>query len=105
MKQIPISSDPLQEQSFEFAGYRLRLTLRYNSIGDHWAIDLLDEAKGTWLAQGLTLVTGVPMLWRSTLPFFLWLEDVSGVGLDPIGGDDMGSRCLLHISEKAEVQP
>ncbi|UXY51325.1 phage baseplate plug family protein [Pseudomonas tohonis] len=105
MKRIPISSEPLQEQSFDFAGRRLRLTLRYNSIGDHWALDLLDESDNTWLAQGLTLVVGVPMLWRATLPFFLWLDDLSGVGLDPMGGNDMGSRCLLYIGEKSEVQP
>ncbi|MGA4635104.1 phage baseplate plug family protein [Pseudomonas solani] len=105
MKRIPVSSEPLQEQSFDFAGRRLRLTLRYNSIGDHWAFDLLDESDNTWLAQGLTLVVGVPMLWRSTLPFFLWLDDLSGVGLDPMGGKDMGSRCLLYIGEKSEVRP
>ncbi|HGM5801107.1 TPA: hypothetical protein ACKP5W_003792 [Pseudomonas aeruginosa] len=105
MNLLPIDDSPLQEQRFEFAGQRLRLTLRYNSVGDHWGLDLFDELSQAWIAQGLALVVGVPMLWRSSVPYYFWLTDESGAGLDPIGGQDLGSRCRLYIGEKSEVAP
>ncbi|MCG9064725.1 hypothetical protein LH425_06660 [Laribacter hongkongensis] len=105
MRQLPVDSSPLQGMTVEVAGRSLQLTIRYNSIGDHWAIDIYDEADMRWVAQGQALATGVPILWRVQVPYFFLLVDESGIGLDPSGGADLGSRCLLYIGEKSEIEP
>ncbi|GAA5784860.1 phage baseplate plug family protein [Chitiniphilus shinanonensis] len=61
MFKIPIDSSPYQEQSFDFAGHSLRLTVRYNSLGDHWGSDVYDLGDQVWLAQGVALAVGVPI--------------------------------------------
>lgn len=103
MIQIPIDSHPYQEQTFEIADIRLRLTLRYNSIGDQWSMDVFNVAAGKYDAQGLAVVVGIPMMWRSTNPYFFLAEDLSAAGLDPMGGQDMGSRIALYCGLKSEV--
>lgn len=103
MRQLPVDSSPLQGMTVEIAGRSLQLTIRYNSIGDHWAVDVYDETDARWIAQGQALMVGVPILWRVQVDYFLLLVDESGVGLDPTGGNDLGSRCLLYIGEKSEV--
>lgn len=98
--QIFVTQEPHQEQTFEFHQTKLRLTLRYNSIGQFWAFDLYDITRQKWIAQGASLVCGVPILWRTSRPYFLWCEDESGANLDPIRLDDLGTRCFLYIAEK-----
>lgn len=43
MLQIPVTQDPFQEQTFEFNSVKIRLTLRFNSIGNFWAMDVLSQ--------------------------------------------------------------
>lgn len=100
--QIPITQDPYQEQTFNYNGRKLRLTLRYNSVGQCWAFDLYDVTSQTQLTQGASLVCGVPLLWRTSLPYFLWCEDESGGHLDPMYLDDLGTRCFLYVTEKVD---
>jgi hypothetical protein len=103
MIKIPVDSYPYQEQTFQIGDTRLRLTLRYNSVGDHWAMDIYDVRAERYDAQGLAIVLGVPMMWRSPVGYFFWANDLSAVGLDPIGGQDMGTRIELLCGLKSEV--
>ncbi|ADG20399.1 conserved hypothetical protein [Paraburkholderia atlantica] len=84
-------------------GSPLNLTIRYNSVGDHWELDVQDRTTDAVIVQAVPLVLGPPILWRDTVDYFLWLEDLSGVGLDPIGGDDLGERFALYVGLKSEV--
>ncbi|WP_191939644.1 hypothetical protein IFU37_022635 (plasmid) [Pantoea agglomerans] len=47
--------------------------------------------------NGQALISGVPVLKRTSLPFWLYLYDSSGNALNPYGGNDMGSRCVLYL--------
>lgn len=98
--QIPITQDPYQELSFDFEGTKIRLTLRFNSIGQFWAVDVFEPVNQVQICEGLSLVCGVPLLWRTAQPYFLWVSDESGAGLDPMSLDDLGTRCFLYIGEK-----
>lgn len=98
--KIPVTQEPYQEMSFDFNGVKLRLTLRYNSIGQFWAFDLYDVAHQKHIVQGMSLVCGVPLLWRSTQTYFLQCEDESGAEIDPMYLEDLGTRCFLYIAEK-----
>ena len=40
MRLIPVTQSPYQEQTFDFNGRKIRLTLRFNSIGEFWAMDV-----------------------------------------------------------------
>lgn len=100
MDQIIVDSSPYQEQTFSYAGYSLRMTIRYNSIGDFWNFDLFDLNADSFICQSTALVVGIPMLSKETCSFYLWLEDESGLDLDPVGGEDLGTRCKLYIGEK-----
>ncbi|MGF6878354.1 hypothetical protein OKW35_007833 [Paraburkholderia sp. MM5477-R1] len=84
-------------------GSPLNLTIRYNSVGDHWELDVQDRTTDAVIVQAVPLVLGPPILWRDTVDYLLWLEDLSGVGLDPIGGDDLGERFALYVGLKSEV--
>lgn len=99
-QQIPVSNAIYQEFDIDYGKERLRFTLRFNSVGSFWVLDLFDLRRNRTICRGLSLAVGVPLLWRTSLPFFLWLEDESGLNLDPITEDDMGSRCFLYIGEK-----
>lgn len=103
MIKIPIDSHPFQEQTFDIGDTRLRLTLRYNSIGDQWSMDLFDVRAERYDAQGLAIALGVPMMWRATTDYFFWANDLSAVGIDAMGGQDMGTRIELLCGLKSEV--
>lgn len=103
MIKIPVDSYSYQEQTFDVGTNRLRLTLRYNSIGDHWAMDVYDVRAERYDVQGLAIVLGVPMMWRSTTEYFFWANDLSAVGIDAVGGRDLGSRIELLCGLKSEV--
>jgi hypothetical protein len=102
---VPTDLTSLQEQTFDVGDQALRLTLRWNSVGQHWAIDVYSVADDAWVVQGVALCVGVPILWRSPVPYFFWLTDESGVGLDPVVQTDLGTRCLLYVALKSEVVP
>lgn len=100
MKQIPVNQSPYQEQSFEFNGIKIRLTLRFNSVGRFWAMDVYEPVNQKQICTGQALACGVPLLARSTQPYFFYLEDESGADLDPMDLTDLGTRCFLYIGEK-----
>lgn len=100
MRLIPVTQSPYQEQTFDFNGRKIRLTLRFNSIGEFWAMDVYEPVTQRQICQGQALACGVPILLRSTQPYFFYLEDESGAELDPFGIDDLGTRCFLYIGEK-----
>lgn len=101
MQQIPVTQSPHQEQTFEFNGIKIRLTLRFNSIGKFWAMDVFEPVNQKQICTGQSLASNVPILARSTQPYFLYLEDESGAELDPVGMSDLGTRCFLYIGEKS----
>ena len=101
MHQINLTQSPYQEQTFEFNGIKIRLTLRFNSIGQFWAMDIFEPVNQKQICRGQALACGVPLLTRSTQPYFFYLDDESGAGLDPVGMSDLGTRCFLYIGEKS----
>ncbi|MDK9607116.1 phage baseplate plug family protein [Lelliottia wanjuensis] len=100
--KLPISSDPRQRMTFNAGGMNVSLTMYYNPIpdGGQWFIDLADAESDEVLVSGYAIVCGAPILKRMTLPFYFRLIDTSGLNLNPYGGNDMGSRCELHVIEK-----
>ena len=100
LHQIPITNAPFQEQTIEFLNRKIRITLRFNSIGNSWVMDVFEQINQKQICQGLALVCGVKLLERTTQPYFLWLSDESGANLDPMSLNDLGSRCFLYIGEK-----
>ncbi|UEA17453.1 hypothetical protein K7G92_000655 [Pasteurella canis] len=103
MLQIPVTQDPFQEQTFEFEGVKIRLTLRFNSIGNFWAMDVFEVSSQKQICSGIALACGVPLLMRSTRPYVFFLVDESGANLDPFSIQDLGTRCFLYIGEKDEA--
>ena len=100
MRKIPLTQHPYQEQTFEFNGIKIRLTLRFNSIGQFWAMDVFEPVNQKQICRGHALACGVPLLARSTQPYFFYLDDESGAELDPMSMEDLGTRCFLYIGEK-----
>ncbi|MGP1572936.1 phage baseplate plug family protein [Aggregatibacter segnis] len=101
MKQIPVTQSPHQEQTFEFNGTKIRLTLRFNSVSKFWAMDVFEPVNQKQICTGQALACNVPILERSTQPYFFYLEDESGAELDSVGMSDLGTRCFLYIGEKS----
>lgn len=100
MQQIPITQSPHQEQMFEFNGTKIRLTLKFNSVGRFWVMDVFEPVNQKQICTGQALACGVPLLVRRTQPYFFFLEDESGAELDPVEMADLGARCFLYIGEK-----
>ncbi|MBP6018802.1 MAG: hypothetical protein KA735_04870 [Burkholderiaceae bacterium] len=100
---IPVDSHPFQEQTFDIGDTRLRLTLRYNSIGDQWSMDVYDVDAGRYDAQGLAIVLGVPLMWRRPVDYFFMAHDLSAAGIDLTGGQDLGARIQLLCGLRSEV--
>lgn len=101
MKQISVTQSPHQEQTFEFNGIKIRLTLRFNSVGKFWAMDVFEPVNQKQICTGQALACGVPLLVRRAQPYFFFLEDESGAELDPMEMSDLGTRCFLYIGEKS----
>lgn len=104
MRLISIDNAPFQEQSFIYQGETLRLTLRWFPVASTWCMDVFNVSKDAWVAQGLPLVVGVPLLWRSAVNYFFWLTDESGLNMDPVVQGDLGSRCLLYLGDKGDLE-
>ncbi|HHF4806185.1 TPA: hypothetical protein ACPPHQ_000071 [Haemophilus influenzae] len=80
---------------------KIRLTLRFNSIGQFWAMDVFESVNQKQICRGHAIACGVPLLARTTQPYFFYLDDESGAELDPMSMEDLGTRCFLYIGEKA----
>lgn len=102
MFQIPVTSDPSQEQNFSVYGYDLKLSLRWNTVGKVWQFDLFDNRTMQYISKGEGLAVGAPSLLQSNFPLLLTLSDLSGLGLNAIHLDEMGQRIRLYILSKDE---
>lgn len=95
--ELPVNDYPLQVQNFEFMGYNVQLTLRWNAVGQSWSFDLYDNLNGEYIVLNEGLSIGVPSLYYSDLPFVLMLTDASALGYETISIDEMGDRIGLAI--------
>lgn len=102
MFQIPVTSDPSQEQNFSAYGYDLKLSLRWNTVGKVWQFDLFDNRTMKYISRGEGLAVWAPSLLQSNFPLLLTLSDSSGLGLNAIHLEEMGQRINLHILSKDE---
>lgn len=100
LHKIPLSNTAHQEMTFAFNGRNIRLTVRFNSVGQFWAMRVFDLTANKTVIDGMALVCGVPLAVRSTQPYFFWVEDHSGQALDPMFETDFNGRCSLFIGEK-----
>ncbi|WP_208951222.1 hypothetical protein [Rahnella sp. ChDrAdgB13] len=102
--QLPVGSEPNQTMTFTVGSTHVRLTLYYNPVptGGQWHMDVEDADTEAVYARGYALVVGVPLLYRTQLPFWFWLEDTSGLNLNPYGGNDLGARCLLYVMDRSD---
>lgn len=98
--KIPLSNDVHQELSISFNGRNIRLTARFNSVGQFWALTVFDLTENKTIIEGMAMVCGVPLAERSTQPYFFWVEDNSGNALDPMFETDFNGRCSLYIGAK-----
>lgn len=95
--ELPVNNYPLQVQNFEFMGYNVQLTLRWNAVGEAWAFDLYDNVAGEYIVTNEGLSIAMPSLYYSDLPFVLVLTDSGGTGYETISIDEMGDRIGLVI--------
>ncbi|MCK3654216.1 hypothetical protein A4G19_15890 [Pasteurellaceae bacterium Macca] len=103
MEKINLTIAPYQEQTIVFNSFTLRITVRLNSLGQFFALDVYDVIAQRYFCQGLAIACGVPLCWRGTQPFCFWLNDDSNFGLDPVSVADL-ARCSLFILHKSEIQ-
>lgn len=98
--EIPVTTDDVQEQSFDLFGYSLRMTLRYNGIGDVWQFDLLNLKTLLPICQNAGLAINAPALFARQLPFVLVLADGSGLGINNLRQNELGNRLRLYLVSK-----
>ncbi|UIA85998.1 hypothetical protein LU604_26680 (plasmid) [Erwinia tracheiphila] len=98
--EIPVTTDDIQEQSFDLFGYSLRLTLRYNAVGGVWQFDLLNLKTLLPICQNTGLAVNAPALFARRLPFVLVLADGSGLGINSLLQDEFGNRLKLYLVAK-----
>lgn len=104
--KLSVSSDPLQTMKFNIGDTKYQLDLHYNAVatGGQWFIDIYDANTSEALIRGYALVVGVPVLKRTRLPFWFYLNDSSGLNLNPFGGNDLGQRCVLYVMDRSDEQ-
>lgn len=102
--KLAVSSDPYQTMKVTVGDTKYQLSLRYNPVptGGQWLVDIADASTSSALISGYALVCGVPLLKRTRLPFWLYLYDSSGSALNPYGGTDLGSRCILYLMDRSD---
>ncbi|MGE9550439.1 phage baseplate plug family protein [Erwinia amylovora] len=102
--KLAVSSDPYQTMKVTVGDTKYQLSLRYNPVptGGQWLVDISDASTSVALISGYALVCGVPLLKRTRLPFWLYLYDSSGSALNPYGGNDLGSRCVLYLMDRSD---
>lgn len=102
--KLTVSSDASQTMKVTVGDTKYQIDLRYNPVptGGQWLVDIADASTSSALISGYALVCGVPLLKRTRLPFWLWLQDASGSALNPYGGSDMGIRCVLYLMDRSD---
>ncbi|QQP86948.1 phage baseplate plug family protein [Entomomonas asaccharolytica] len=103
MRQIPVGTESPQEITINYNNERLTLTFTFSPVGKLWVFDLYNEITQQFIAQGLSLVVGIPILYRSPTDYYLWVEDESSNDVDPFSIDCLGNRCKLFIGDKQEI--
>lgn len=98
--EIPVTTDDVQEQSFDLFGYSLRLTLRYNAVGGVWQFDLFNMKTLLPLCQNTGLSVNAPALFSRRLPFVIVLTDSSGLGINSLQQDELGNRLRIYLVAK-----
>lgn len=87
-------------QSFEMNGKKVTITVRFNPVVSAWSMDL--SVNNTLKISNIPLSVGVPILKRTDLGFFFFIEDTSGLGIDPIHENDFINRCVLYVANNEE---
>lgn len=95
--ELPVNNYPLQVQNFEFMGYNVQMTLRYNAVGVSWSFDLYDNVKGDYIVLNEGLSVAMPSLYYSDLPFVFMMTDSTGLGCEVISIDEMGDRIGIVV--------
>lgn len=102
--KLAVSADPHQTMKVTVGDTKYQIDLRFNPVptGGQWLVDIADASTSAPLISGYALVCSVPLLKRTRLPFWLWLQDTSGAALNPFGSNDLGSRCVLYLVDRSD---
>lgn len=100
--EIPVSTEEIQEQSFEMSGLNVRLTLYFNRITQGWQFDLYDTNENRFITQMQGLAVNAPALLEKNIPFLLILSDGSGTGINSMRRGELGKRLTLYAVDKEE---
>ncbi|HGN1344084.1 TPA: hypothetical protein ACKRMM_005925 [Pseudomonas aeruginosa] len=98
--EIPVSSNPIQEQIFTLFDMNIRLTLYFNSVSKGWQFDLFDADKNKVITQRQGLAVNAPSLLEKNLPFILMLSDKSQFGINSVSRNELGNRLRLYVIDK-----
>ncbi len=98
--EIPVSSNPIQEQIFTLFDMNIRLTLYFNSVSKGWQFDLFDTDKNKVITQRQGLAVNAPSLLEKNLPFILMLSDKSQFGINSVSRKELGNRLRLYVIDK-----
>lgn len=105
MLKLPLDRAAYFQQSFELSpNYRIQITFRFNSIATDWMIDVFDYHLQRFVAQGVALVVGVPLLWRHPIDYCFLLNDLSGLDIDPFSVNDLANRFEFYVLMKNELK-
>jgi hypothetical protein len=103
MYLIPADSTGNQSMTIRYGDDVLKLTIRWNSIGSFWNMDVLDVETDTYVVQYMPLEVGTPIGQRLGRAWVFMLADTSSARLDPVSADDLGTRCVLMIGTLDEA--
>ena len=105
MLDIPFSGAAKENLDINLGGQELTLSVRYASISDSWAMDVLDRSvnPSTPLLTGVRIVVGVDMLAPYALELgSLYAINLTSPGNDP-GREDLGSAVRVVYLTEAEA--
>ena len=103
MDIIPADATANQEMTIRFNDDVLRLTIIWNSIGSHWYMNVYDVETDLYIVEYLPLECGIPLGGRLGRSWVFLLADASGLDLDPVRVEDLGTRCILLIATVEEA--
>lgn len=101
LRVIPITPYADFSEQVDLDGTTFTLRFRWSERASNWHLDL-SYVDGTPIASGLKLVTGWPLLWRSTHPLRplgdLYVIDMQRRDAEP-NFDGLGTRWVLMYQE------
>ncbi|MEX3929738.1 hypothetical protein AB4Y36_38005 [Paraburkholderia sp. BR10936] len=104
MNIVPADATPAQQMTVHYGTDALELTIIWNSVGQHWRMDIFDVNTSEYIAQYVPLEVGIPIGQRYGREWIFMLADLSAALLDPVSIDDLGRRCVLMIGSMDEVR-